>query len=334
MSTPQGSFSIRSILEKEKLNGENFLDWYRNLRIVLKQEKKGYVLEKALGEKPKTNANHAERSAWEKHSGDITDVVCLMLGTMNSDLQKQFEDKESPVEIITTLKNMFQELARTERYNLVKSLVECKMSSGSSVSSHFIKMNGYINNLAKLDCPISQELATDIILQSLPSSYNQFILNYNMKEGTKTLDQLHGMLKTAEPNTKKETHNVLVVKKGKKFKKKGKGKDKAEGVKNSKAPKPKSGPSESDKCHHCNELGHWKRNCKKYLEELKTKKTFKASSSGIYVIEVNVTTYSSNSWVLDTGCGAHICTNMQGLSKSKDLKLGQVDIITCLYLLV
>jgi hypothetical protein len=62
------------------------------------------------------------------------------------------------------------------------------------------------------------------------------------------------------------------------------------------------------------------------LEGLKTKKTFKASSSGIYVIEVNVTTYSSNSWVLDTGCGAHICTNMQGLSKSKDLKLGQVDL--------
>ena len=42
-STP--SFNLRSILEKEKLNGTNFIDWYRNLRIVLKQEKKEYVLE-------------------------------------------------------------------------------------------------------------------------------------------------------------------------------------------------------------------------------------------------------------------------------------------------
>ncbi|GKB25100.1 mutator type transposase, partial [Tanacetum coccineum] len=36
--------SIRSILEKEKLNGSNFLDWYRNLRIVLPF----YLYEKAI----------------------------------------------------------------------------------------------------------------------------------------------------------------------------------------------------------------------------------------------------------------------------------------------
>jgi hypothetical protein len=27
------------LLEKEKLNGANFMDWYRNMRIVLRQEK-------------------------------------------------------------------------------------------------------------------------------------------------------------------------------------------------------------------------------------------------------------------------------------------------------
>jgi hypothetical protein len=39
------TFSLQSILEKEKLNGTNFIDWYPNLRIVLMQEKKEYVLE-------------------------------------------------------------------------------------------------------------------------------------------------------------------------------------------------------------------------------------------------------------------------------------------------
>jgi hypothetical protein len=38
-------FNLRSILEKEKLNGTNFIDWYRNRRIVLRQEKKEYVLD-------------------------------------------------------------------------------------------------------------------------------------------------------------------------------------------------------------------------------------------------------------------------------------------------
>ena len=41
-SNNTSTFTLRSVLEKEKLNGTNFLDWSRNLRIVLKQERKMY----------------------------------------------------------------------------------------------------------------------------------------------------------------------------------------------------------------------------------------------------------------------------------------------------
>ncbi|KAJ9546984.1 hypothetical protein OSB04_019527 [Centaurea solstitialis] len=44
--------SIRSILEKEKLNHSNFLDWYRNLRIVLKQEKRNTFLRNPFPKNP------------------------------------------------------------------------------------------------------------------------------------------------------------------------------------------------------------------------------------------------------------------------------------------
>jgi hypothetical protein len=37
------TFNLRSLLEKKKLNGANFNDWYHNLRIVLMQEKIDYV---------------------------------------------------------------------------------------------------------------------------------------------------------------------------------------------------------------------------------------------------------------------------------------------------
>ena len=50
-------FTLRSVLEKEKLNGTNFLNWFRNLRIVLKQEKKMYVLDNEVpNETPANNA--------------------------------------------------------------------------------------------------------------------------------------------------------------------------------------------------------------------------------------------------------------------------------------
>ena len=39
MTTNTSNNILRSNLEKEKLSGTNFLDWYRNMRIVLKHDK-------------------------------------------------------------------------------------------------------------------------------------------------------------------------------------------------------------------------------------------------------------------------------------------------------
>ena len=60
------------------------------------------------------------------------------------------------------------------------------------------------------------------------------------------------------------------------------------------------------------------------MEDLKKKKSSEATTSGIYVIEVNLST--SPSWVLDTGCGSHICVNVQGLRSSRSLAKGEVDL--------
>ncbi|KAI5426663.1 hypothetical protein KIW84_032190 [Lathyrus oleraceus] len=78
---------LRSILDKEKLSGTNFLDWHRNPRIVLKHDKKLYVLEKPVPEEePPSSAPKAERDSYEKHVDDANETACLMLATMNSEL--------------------------------------------------------------------------------------------------------------------------------------------------------------------------------------------------------------------------------------------------------
>ncbi len=324
-SSSSSSFTLRSVLEKEKLNGTNFIDWIRNLRIVLKQERKDYVLENPIPPEPAANAPRAERDAYKKHSDDAVDATCLMLATMNSELQKQFENMMA-FDIVVQLKNLFQAQARVERYEMTKALHECKMAEGASVSSHVIKMIGYIENLERLGFPYNQDLAIDIILQSLPPSYSSFIMNYNMNGLEKSLTELHGMLKTAEQNIKHKTSDVLLVQKGKKTKKKrkakGKGHAKAESSSKDRKPKKPSATSGAT-CFHCQDVGHWKRNCPKYLED--KKKGSLTSTSGIYVIEVNIAKCPSNAWVLDTGAGAHICSNMQALQGSRTLARGEVQ---------
>ena len=150
----------------------------------------------------------------------------------------------------------------------------------------------------------------------------------------KTVSELHGMLKTAEKNIKSSTKDFLMVNKGKGIKKVGKGKGKTQkGFQKPKAkpkPKPKSKaepqakPPKEGICFFCNEPGHWKRNCKLYMDDLKKNKGSATTSSGIHVIEINL--FTSDSWVLDTGSGSHICTNVQGLKGSRSLAKGEVNL--------
>nr|GEY06226.1 zinc finger, CCHC-type [Tanacetum cinerariifolium] len=70
---------IRSIIDKEKLNGSNFLDWYRNLRIVLKNEQKLHHLKEALPEAPLANATVVVRNAYTRRVAEQQQVACPML---------------------------------------------------------------------------------------------------------------------------------------------------------------------------------------------------------------------------------------------------------------
>ena len=100
-------FNLRSVLEKEKLNGTNFIDWYRNLRIVLRQERKEYVLEQPYPNDLPDNASNADRTAYEKHCDDSVNVSCLMLATMSPDLKKQYEHTDA-YNMIGGLRGMFE----------------------------------------------------------------------------------------------------------------------------------------------------------------------------------------------------------------------------------
>ena len=106
-SNPQlSSFALRSILEKDKLNGTNFTNWYRNVRIVLKHEKKDHVLDNPLPDEPDENATAAVNNAYRRTMDESTKVSCLMLAHMEPDLQQQFENVES-YDMIESLKSMF-----------------------------------------------------------------------------------------------------------------------------------------------------------------------------------------------------------------------------------
>ncbi|KAK8600802.1 hypothetical protein V6N12_050650 [Hibiscus sabdariffa] len=247
------NLSLRLLLEKEKLNGVNFLDWFRNLRIVLKQERKEYVIEEPVPEELAAHAPRADKDKFKKHLDDILDVSCLMLATMTPELQKQRGDMVT-YEIIQNLKEIFERQAYQEMYKTSKALFQCKMSNRSPMGAHVM---GYIQTLEKLGVPLKDELATDDILQSLLDIFRPFVLNFIVNEINKTLPQLLGMLRTIKSDLKKNgSKSILMVREAegkKKAKSKGNGKSKPKGKD---ALKPEKRISKDGKCFHRDKTGH------------------------------------------------------------------------------
>ena len=189
-----------------------------------------------------------------------------------------------------------------------------------------------IEEFQKLGMNMDKKLQVDLILQSLPNLYGQFIMNYHINKIDSTLSELLNMLVTAEGTLKNSKSMALTMvqassKRKSSFKKKKKPTKKQ---KNEVKPK-KQVPKKTDnkgKYFHCNVEGHWKRNCPAYLATVKSRKKDELSegTSELLVIETNLTISSSSSWILDSDSDAHLCTSMQGLKKVRRLREGKITL--------
>ena len=72
------------------------------------------------------------------------------------------------------------------------------MSEGASVQTHVLKMIEWIERLVVLGFKMDKDLSIDLILQSLPDSFSQFIINFHINKIDVSLAEQLNMLKTAE----------------------------------------------------------------------------------------------------------------------------------------
>ncbi|GJZ03221.1 retrotransposon protein, putative, ty1-copia subclass [Tanacetum coccineum] len=277
-TTVVNNLLFRTFFEKQKLTGINFMEWYRNLWIVLSVEDKLPFLEQPILAMPVPPAGQIfsldvlnTHTAWVKASKEI---IGLMLMTMDPDIQKNLEQLGA--------------------YDMLKEL---KM---------LYAQQSYIDNLECLGHAMTQNLSVSLILVSLRKEYDGFVQNYNMHNMGKTMTELHAILKLHEQTLPpKEAAPALHAiragriqknqkRKSHKTTKGNQGKDKAKmgyapvpapfftpKPKNPPTPK-KDNPTKDAICYQCGEVGHWRRNSPVYLAKLmKNKKLSQgASTSG------------------------------------------------------
>ena len=93
---------------------------------------------------------------------------------------------------------MFGEQGHSARQETMRQIYKTKMAEGTSVREHCLKMISNLNTLEVLGVDIDGESQVDMILQSLPESFKEFKLNYNINKKVYSLSELMNELVVVE----------------------------------------------------------------------------------------------------------------------------------------
>ncbi|KAL5541149.1 hypothetical protein UlMin_044367 [Ulmus minor] len=117
------------ILSQNKLIGDNFIDWKRNLNIVLTSEKHKFMLLEACPPEPAANAAKAVRDAYEKWI--VSDDMAHWMRTA--------------AEIMAYVQAMFGETSTRTRFEAIKAIMNSRIKVGTPVSDHLLRIMAHFN---------------------------------------------------------------------------------------------------------------------------------------------------------------------------------------------
>ncbi|KAF1868185.1 hypothetical protein Lal_00018703 [Lupinus albus] len=140
---------------------------------------------------------------YDKYKEDCLNAKYIIIASMSYELQRQHQDMD-PTTIIEHLKKMYDGQSRTAMSS---------MPAKDQVGSQVLKMIYLIEQLEKLECKIGNELSQDLILQPLPESFSQFIVNFNMNKMNCDLHEMLNMLIDYQNQSVSEykTRTIMVV---------------------------------------------------------------------------------------------------------------------------
>ncbi|XP_016544654.1 uncharacterized protein LOC107844793 [Capsicum annuum] len=175
---------LTSILNQNKLESPNYVDWKRNLDIVLTAGGFKFVLVEEFPVKSDEPTND-EIKAYDKWVKADEMARCYILASMANVLQHQHQSMTTAYDMLVSLKEMFGVQNRTAKHTSMKAFLTTKMVKETLVREYV------------LDAVIDKESQVEIVLQTLSDSFLQFRLNYNMNKMDLSLGKLLNELQAA-----------------------------------------------------------------------------------------------------------------------------------------
>ena len=192
MSSP-----LAMILTQNKLTGENYVDWKRNLDIVLTAENHKMVLIKPCPIEPIEESDKEDKEAYKTWMRSDEIARCYILASMNNVLQQQHSHFTAK-SMMNNLADMFGDQTLQAKQAAIWKLMNCRMRPGTPVRVHMLEVIALLNDIEIMGALIDEETQVDMVLETLSDSFDTFKLNYSMNKLSYNLTELMKELQTTE----------------------------------------------------------------------------------------------------------------------------------------
>ncbi|GAV74399.1 hypothetical protein CFOL_v3_17879, partial [Cephalotus follicularis] len=128
----------------------NYVDWLRNVIIVLNSEDIDYILEAHMPVLPAEDVSTEDHAIYKKWVADEKKVRSYLMALMRNAMQVQLDGIRNSRAILQHLCELYGENSRNAQFQLTVELYGIKMAEESSVNDHVLKIINVIERLKAL----------------------------------------------------------------------------------------------------------------------------------------------------------------------------------------
>ena len=307
------------------LNGTNYATWKVQCHMALMKENLWGFVDDTEGV-----PNQSDVQGYAKYSSRKNCALATVVLSIDPKQLYLLGDPTDPKEVWEKLAFQFQKKSWVNKLQLRRKLYSLRLREGDSMQDHVKCMTEVYDELSVVGDPIKEEDRVAHLLASLPKSFDMLVTALEANAEVPKMEVVTERLLYEEQKLKErdDTGARPKVKEEKAYLSSNYSKNR---------PRPK-GP----KCHHCGKVGHIKKNCRDFLRKNDVKSNVNGKFNNAQANNVNLNVNESvgllvkhalkagsvhnlqNSWIVDSGATAHMCTNRKCFVSFDDMEHGSV----------
>lgn len=293
---------VESTMKIEPLKKSNYDTWKIYMEsILIKIGGLDYV----LGNKTKPE-DEAGCAAWI--SEDRKAKAEILLAIHPTEIH-QFKDCNTSAELWMKIQKTYQSSGPARKATLLKRLLTRKPKKEEEISEYLKEFCNVVDQLKVIKVSVCEDMLVSIILNNLPSEYENFRCAVESRDELIKLDILRIKL-IEEEAARKERHevndDVLIAKEN------SNNNDYKKHEKNVKA-----NVYGSIRCYKCNKIGHKAVNCRN-SKQIKYVPRMKQNDTSL-VANIADECHSIEEWCIDSGCTTHMSSRKEIFHDLKEL---------------